>query len=214
MEKLALRLGNHLAPETEGGRASRAAKDGYKMVLPELDCLLGNVARVLVGGHELVRHAGKDDGGLVFLRRLVVEDLMLGVEVSGAYSGDASGPGGNHCVFGFSGEGFDPGGVAVNVMHHHLVLVAAAGCLRELTRLVRIQRVSNVVDFDKEIVLLRFWFSRSNGVGFGRGLRRSDTLALAAHMPELVLLGLGEVFVHVFDVDERPGKKKFQLELL
>ena len=175
------------------------------MVLPELDCLLSNFVTVLVGGHKLVRHVGEDDGGLVLLRRLVVEDLVLGVEAGSAHLGDASGPGGNHCVFGFAGEGFDPGGVAVNVMHRHLVLVPAAGGLRELTRLVRIQRVSKVVDFDEEVVLLWFCFRGGCGVGFGRGLCRSNTLALTAHVPELGFLRFREVFVHVLDVDERPG---------
>ena len=95
-EELAFYLGNDLVPQAEGKSVSCAAEDRDKVVLPKLDCLLGDVSTVVVGRDELERHAGEGDGVLVLLVRLVVKDLVLGVEAGGAHAGEAPGAGGNH----------------------------------------------------------------------------------------------------------------------
>ena len=56
-EELSLGLGDGLAPQAEGEGAGGAAEDGNKMILPELDGLLGDVAAMVVGGNELVSHS-------------------------------------------------------------------------------------------------------------------------------------------------------------
>ena len=73
--------------------------------------------------------------------------------------------------------------------------------------MVRVQRVAHVVDLHEEILL--FWFRFCGGfvVGFGRGLRRLNALALAAHVPKSGLFGLGEIIVYVLNVHTRPGKE-------
>ena len=43
---------------------------------------------------------------------------------------------GDHGGFGLAGQGFDPRGVAVNLVHTHLIFVASAGGLRKLASLV------------------------------------------------------------------------------
>ena len=117
----------------------------------------------------MVRHAGENYGGLVFLGRLVVEDLVFWIEAGGLHAGEASGVGGNCCVFGLLGEGLNPDGVAVNAIHAHLVLVAAAEGLRKLSSLVRVQRVAHIVNLHDNILFLRIWFDKNAVVG---GVRR------------------------------------------
>ena len=72
------------------------------MIFPKLDSLLGDVASMVVGGNELVGHAGGDDGGLVLGGCFVVEDLVFWVEAGRAHAGDGICAGGNHGVFGLA----------------------------------------------------------------------------------------------------------------
>ena len=110
-EELAFRLRDDLAPQAEGGSVSCAAEDRDEVVLPKLDRLLGNVAAVVVGRYKLVRHAGVCDGFFVFGRRFVIENLVFRAQAGGSHTGEAAAAGGNHGIFCFAREGFNPGRV-------------------------------------------------------------------------------------------------------
>ena len=61
---------------------------------------------------------------------------MLGIKAGDSHTGKALGAGGDHGGLGIAGQGFDPPGVAVDLVHAHLVFVTSDGGLRELAGLV------------------------------------------------------------------------------
>jgi len=81
-EKLAFGLRDGLTPEVERESIGGAAKDTDEVVLPCLEGFLGYVSAVVVGGNQLVGHAGLLDLEFVCCRDLVVEDLMGGDDAS------------------------------------------------------------------------------------------------------------------------------------
>ena len=54
-----------------------------------------------------------------------------------------------------------PSGVAVDVVEEHLILVAAAGALRELVSFVCVDRGFRLVDRYKYAALLEIWFANT-----------------------------------------------------
>ena len=70
------------------------------------------------------------------------------------------------------------------------------------------------VCFTLYTLIMKSFFDGSAGVVWpssasrgGGGLRRTDALPLASHVPTLRFFRLGEMFVYIFDGDERPGEK-------
>ena len=49
---------------------------------------------------------------------------------------------------------FDPSGISINLVDHHLVVISSAGGVRELSRLIRVDDVSWFVDRNKNIFSL------------------------------------------------------------
>ena len=56
----------------EGEIVGGSAEDAHEVILPSLDGLLGNVATVVIGRHQLICHARGLDFGFIGFRDLIV----------------------------------------------------------------------------------------------------------------------------------------------
>ena len=79
-----------------------------------------------------------------------------------------------------------------------------------MASLVGVQGLFYVVDLGDEVLL--FWFCGVEVPVFGVVSRRggpigAHALPMAAHVPSLGLLGLGEASVDIFHIHQRPGEK-------
>ena len=209
-EELPFCLGDNLAPEAEGEIAGRATEDGDKVAFPELDIFFRNVAPVVVRGNKLVGHAGVCDGGFVFCRRFVVQNLVFGVEARCSHAGYAVFLGGDHGVISADWHWFYPCCVTVYFMEAHLIFVATVGGIGELASLVGVKGLFYVVDLGNEVLV--FWFCGGEVPVLGVAARRGGSsgahaLPLAAHVPSLGFFRLREAFVDIFHVYQGPGEK-------
>ena len=127
-----------LAPEVEREGVGGAAEHTNEVVLPRLEGLLRDVAAMVIWGHKLVCHVCLPDLVPVRRRDLVVEDLMGGDDALESHAGEALAAGKDEFAFGAVLHGFNPGGATVDVEQDHLVVVTAAGLLREAPSLIRV----------------------------------------------------------------------------
>ena len=89
-------------------------------------------------------------------------------------------------TFGSVLGGFNPDGIAVNVVEDHLISITSAGNMWKLAGLVGVQCVTGVVGLDVDITLLWegwWWYDRLNSL-----LGGADALALIFHVSLLSFL--------------------------
>ena len=89
-------------------------------------------------------------------------------------------------------------------MDDHLVLVAAAGGMRESTCLICVDRVTGIIECYENVLLFCYGHGHSSGGLLGLG--GLHPLELGFHVSLLGFFGLGEILVDVLDVDKGPGE--------
>ena len=124
---MALSLGDDLAPEVLGKGCCGATYDANEVVFPGLDRFFGEVATVIIGWYKLKSHVGGDDLVAIECRDFIVKDLMLRHDALLLHACEGAATCQDHFTLCFVFHWLNPGGVAVNVVEDHLILVAAAG---------------------------------------------------------------------------------------
>ena len=126
------------------------------MVLPSLNGLFCDVPAVVVGRHKLIRHVGSSNFVFIGLGDFVVEHLMLWSDALYLHLLQGLPPCQNHFPFRSVFHWLDPGGIAINFMDNHLVVVSTAGGMGELSSLVREHCVPGIVSCNEKIAFLLY----------------------------------------------------------
>ena len=106
------------------------------MVRPGLDVSLRQVAAMVVWGDELEGHVGVMNVCAVGIRDFVIQNLVFWDDALKFHSSECSLPGQDHLSFSTVFHGFNLGGVTIDIVHNHLVVIAATRLEREFTSLV------------------------------------------------------------------------------
>ena len=109
---------------------------------------------MIVWRNELESHVGGFDLVSIEGRYFVVEDLVFWDDALVLHTSECALTGQNNSPLCFVFDWLQPSVVAVYVVDGHLILVTAAGALRELAFLVCVDRGFRLVDCYKYIVLL------------------------------------------------------------
>ena len=123
------------------------------MALPSMDGLFCNIPAVFVRGHKLIRHVGSSNFVFIGLGDFVVEYLVLWSDALYLRSFQGLSPCQNLFSFRSVFHCFDPGGIAVNFMDNHLVVVATAGGMGDLSGLIGGHCIPGIVSCNEKIVL-------------------------------------------------------------
>ena len=100
------------------------------MVLSGLDVSLRQVAAIVVWGDELEIHVGVTNFCAVGIRDSVIQNLAFWDDALKFHSSKCLPLGQDHLSFGPVFRGFNPGGVTIDIVHNHLVVIAATGSER------------------------------------------------------------------------------------
>jgi hypothetical protein len=217
--QLMLNLGEKLTPKMHrhGGQASVEHAD--HVVLECLDGLFGKVATIVIGGDEFVCHLDEFNFGLVCKQCLVVEYLVSWDDAMVGHSSKCMAAGKNELALAVIFEGLAPGGVGVQVVEDHDVVVAKAGDKGETTHLVRVHCVLQIDGPNEDVmcdnmcswcgVTDRYCYVGGNRVVGGtrgiKGASEMDTLALSLHVTHLSFIGFKKILGDIFYVDEGPS---------
>ena len=169
------------------------------MIFPCLNGLFGYVPSMIVGWYQLVSHGGGGDCFSVVFGDFVVKDLVLWCNVAGfhAYEGARA------CKDEFSLRsvfgGFNPDGIAGDMVEDHLISKTSAGNMWKLSSLVGVQCVVGVIGLDEDVILLWVGWCRYDGMNLLFG--GAYALALIFHVSLLSFLRLWKMFVHIFNGD-------------
>ena len=110
----------------------------------------------------------------------------------------------NHFPLRFIFHRLDPGGITIDLVDDHPVVVAAAGRMQESTCLICIYRVAGIIECYENVLLFCNGRGHSSGGLLSHG--GSHPLALVFHVSLLGFFGLGEILVDVLDVEKVPGE--------
>ena len=97
------------------------------MVLPGLDGSLRQVAAMVVWGDELENHVGVTNLCAVGIQDFVIQNLVFWDDALKFISSECSPTGQDNLSFSPIFHGFNPGGVTIDILHNHLVVIAATG---------------------------------------------------------------------------------------
>jgi hypothetical protein len=145
-------MGEKLAPKmySHGGRASTEYAD--HVVLERLDCLLGKVATIVIGGGKFICHLGEFNLGLVCKQCLVVKYLVPWEDAVLSHLRQCTTAGKKEFALAVILESLAPGGIGDNMGEDHDDVVAKAGEKRETACLVHLHCVLHIDDPDEDVM--------------------------------------------------------------
>ena len=97
------------------------------MVLLGLDGSLRQVAAMVIWGDELESYVGVTNFCAVGIRDFFIQNLVFWDDALKFHSSKCSSLGQYHLSFSTVFHGFNPGGVTIDIVHNHLVVISATG---------------------------------------------------------------------------------------